>query len=65
MIEKKEEFDILLTAPNTKDRQQQISKAKSRGQLFMAPQGLHFGTNNMLYATEMKKNEKELAKIEQ
>ena len=51
-----------MTAPNTKERQQQISKDKSHGQLFMATQGSHFGTNDMFYATEMKNNEKELAK---
>ena len=62
---KKEEFDILLTALNMKEQQQQIEKAKSHGQLFMATQGSHFGTNNMFYATKMKNNEKELAKLEQ
>ena len=62
---KKEEFDITLTAPNTKERQQQIAKAKSHGQLFMATQGSHFWKNDMFYATEMKNNEKELANIEQ
>ena len=55
---KKEKFDIPMTAPNTKERQQQIAKAKSHGQLFMATQGSHFGTNDMFYATEMKNNEK-------
>ena len=62
---KKEEFDILLTAPNTKERQQQTAKAKSHGQLFMATQGSHFGTNDVFYATERKNNEKELAKLKQ
>ena len=62
---KKEEFDIPLTAPKTKEQQQQIVKAKSHGQLFMATQGSHFGTNNMFHATEMKNNEKEIAKLEQ
>ena len=62
---KKEEFDIPLTTPNTKERQQQIAKAKSHGQLFMATQKSHFGTNDVFYATEIKNNEKELAKLEQ
>ena len=62
---KKGEFDIPLNAPNKKDRQQQIAQSNSRGQLFVAPQGSHFGANDMLYATEMKNNEKELTKLEQ
>ena len=48
-----------------KEQQQQISNAKSHGQIFMATQGSHFGTNDMFYATKMKNNDKELAKLEQ
>ena len=65
MIVIKQEVDIPMTAPNTKERQQQIAKAKSHGQIFMSTKGSHFGTNDMFYTTEMKKKQRELAKLKQ
>ena len=60
---KEEEFDIPMTAPNTEERQQQIAKAKSHGQLFMATQGSHFGTNDMFYSTKMKTTRRNLQSL--